>query len=335
MAVVAPEHRGRGIGSALVRDAEALALKRGVCLLHLAGDLRFYCRFGYVEGYSRCRADVAISPEERGASPPLRRATAADAAQLARLSRLEVPCGAAEPTAGRWRWVLRTGHPFGLLEKNEILLGFRAEEDFCLLLEEGEDPPGFVRAAGGGGTLALYEAAAEGEEAAARLLRAASAFAGRSGYERLSLHLPPPNRLMQAAAARGASMQAALAPDLLAKVLNVPALMRCFSPLLSSRFGASELSRWQGCVAFRVGETRFLLACREGKLEVRTGGGAGAVEADWGITLPEIGLARALLGTDSLAERAGRQSGADAHLTALLDALFPARHPTFWLADSF
>lgn len=293
-------------------------------MLHLAGDLRFYRRFGYVEGYLKCRADVNIAFEKRQTSPPLRRAGPGDAIVLARVSGCEIPEGAVEPTPDRWRWVLETGHPFGLLEVNDILLGFYAEEDFCLVLEEVR---GVVRAAGGGGVLALYEAAAESREAAVDLLEAVCGFARRSGHRRLFFHLPPTNRLMQAARC---PLETGPDPELLVKLLDAPALLTRLCPLLGDRLRSSGLSAWEGRVAIRTEQDECLLVCEQGELKVQVAGEGAEVR----ISLPEIGLVRAVLGTDSLAERIEGQSGGDAELVDLMDALFPARNPFFWLADS-
>ncbi len=326
MTVVAPDCRGQGIGSALVRDAEGLAKGRGLLLLHLAGDLRFYRRFGYVEAYLRCRAGVDVAFEGGRTFPRLRRAGPTDAAALARVSRCEIPEGAVEPTPDRWRWVLETGHPFGLLRVNDILLGFCAEEDFCWVLKE-ERVRGVVRAAGGGGTLAVYEAAAESREAAVALLEAVCGFAGRSGYRRLSFHLPPANRLVQAA---GCRLETGPDPELLVKLLDAPALLTRLCPLLGDRLKASDLWAWKGRVAIRTEQDECVLVCEQGELKAQAAGEAAEVR----VRLPEIGLARALLGTDRLAERMEGRSGADAEIVALMDALFPRRSPFFWLADS-
>src|SRR5205085_5665014 len=44
---VAPELQGRGIGSALVRAVTAAADERGLPLVALEGDPRYYSRFGF------------------------------------------------------------------------------------------------------------------------------------------------------------------------------------------------------------------------------------------------------------------------------------------------
>ncbi|MDA0747303.1 MAG: GNAT family N-acetyltransferase [bacterium] len=325
MVVVAPEYRGQGLGRALVQNAEEVACSEGALMLHLAGTLEFYRRFGYVDAYTACQAEVVVTRKTNGQR--LRRAGAEDAEELARLSRKEVPVGAVVPSLERWRRVLETKHPFGWLQTNEVLLGFCAKEDFCLLLEEGGKIRGCLRAAGDRAQFVVYEAAVADAVSANELLEAIRSFAGEAGYRRVAFRLPANNQLMQAIAATGTLLQRADDPELLVRVPRAQMMMQKVLPVLSARMVASGLS---GCVAFRVESEEFVLDCTEG--EVKLYPGLGEDRAVWCITLPGIALARAILGTDRLSQRMGAQ--ADAPLLALLDALFPARHPFFWLADS-
>ena len=331
MVVVAPGHRGRGIGSALVQDVEAQARALGIRMLHLAGDLRFYWRLGYVDGYLRCRAEVGVVARS-GREPELRRGMAADVDPMARLSAGETPVGAVAPSPGRWRWALETGHPAGLLAVNDVLLGFCAQEDSCLLLEKAGRVDGLARVALGGESAALYEAAALDAEAAFRLFAGVREFVAQRGCRRLSLHLPETNRLMRTAVSQGATLRCEPDPTLLVKLLDIPALLARLRPVLMRRFQASGVRNWRGCVAVRTETGGFVLACRAGALDLAIADAAAMAKAEWQIFLPEIGLARALLGTDRLSERIGQR--ADKRVLALLDALFPPGCPFFWLADS-
>jgi len=47
---VAPEHQGRGVGSALVRHGLAAAAEQGAPLVFLEGDPGYYSRFGFAPG---------------------------------------------------------------------------------------------------------------------------------------------------------------------------------------------------------------------------------------------------------------------------------------------
>jgi len=91
------------------------------------------------------------------------------------------------------------------------------------------------------------------------------------------------------------------------------------------------MRRWQGNVGIRTERESFALACAEGEVRVVGESDAGA-PLDWALTLPEMGLVRAVMGTDGLADRVGER--ADAVLADVLNVLFPPKHPHFWLADA-
>ena len=85
-------------------------------------------------------------------------------------------------------------------------------------------------------------------------------------------------------------------------------------------------------IALSSGEDGILLAFGEKALNVLAKPVAEEA-ADWRVTLPEIGLVRAILGTDALAERIASQD-VESDLLELINAVFPARSPYFWLSDS-
>ena len=330
MAVVTPSRRRQGIGQALVREAESFARQKGLVILHVAGDRRFYGGLGYVEAYVACRAEMAASPGPPKAASVLRQVSPRDASELARLSSYGVPVGSVDPSPDRWRWVLETRHPFGLLSKNESHLGFRATEDFCLALQEGSPITGYIRIAGDGETLAVYEAGAESVASARGLAGALNAFAARSGYRRIHLLLPPDNPLSSALGA--ISPQTAEDPELLAKILEPGDVLQRLLPVLQGRLGSRGGDDVDETICLSVEQEEIALALRDGRLSVQ----ADEVGADpeWRVTLPGIALTRAVLGTDSLAERVARRPGAAPSLVDALGTLFPPRHPFLWLADS-
>ena len=330
LTVVAPSHRGQGIGRALVEDAESLARDKGLVLLHVAGDRRFYGRFGYVEAYVACQAEMAVSPGHPKAASVLRQVSPRDADELARISNCGVPVGSVDPTPDRWQWVLETRHPFGLLALNESHLGFRATEDFCLALQEGNPITGYIRAAGDREALAVYEAGAESGTSARRLAGALNAFSARSGYRRVRCHLPRDNPLM--AALGKISPRSAEDPELLAKILEPGDVLRRLLPVLQNRLGAQGRSGVEETISLALEREEIALALGDGRVSVRAGRAVATPE--WRVSLPGIALTRAVLGTDSLAERVARKPGASSSLVDALGALFPPRHPFFWLADS-
>ncbi|MDP6776204.1 MAG: N-acetyltransferase [Candidatus Latescibacteria bacterium] len=330
MTVVAPEHRGQGIGGALVEEAESLARSKGLAILHVAGDLGFYGRFGYVEAYVSCQAEMGAAPGPPRSASVLRQVSPRDAEVLARMSGRNVPVGAAEPTPDRWRWVLETRHPFGMLAANESHLGYRATEDFCLALQEGNLVTGFLRAAGDGQTLTVYEAGAESRLSARGLSDALSAFAVRSGYRRTRLHLPPNNPLMGAHASPNPSISED--PELLARVLDPKAVLQGLLPALQHRLAAFGSTEKTVTVSLSIDDEGIALSLRDGQLSVQDE--ETQVDPEWRVSLPGIALTRAVLGTDSLAERIARRPEAAPPLVDALGALFPPRQPFFWLADS-
>lgn len=305
MVAVDATWRKRGIGSALVQDIEALARQEKIQMLHLAGDLRFYGRFGFAPGYVRAKAEMAIA----SGTGNLRSATVADAPVLACLSAHETPMGAVVADEARWCRVLETQHPALLLYCNDQLLGFCARGDACVLL----GTEAFARCCWNAQTLAVYEAAAQTNIAAEQLHDALHGWAQKRGCVHMAFHLPPDNRLAQTGTARKAVWTVGEDAELLVKVLDVQGLMQAMKAVLAHRI---EQAQWKGTLELRVGEV-----CMN----------VGQKREGWRLSLSEMGFARAILGLGRLATYV--KTG-DGELTNGLNALFPERHPFFWLADS-
>ena len=99
------------MGSALVADAEALAISQGLMFVHIAGDDRgFYGRMGYVEGYLNCRTHLRTDSGSKD-GPVLRSAGSEEIEALVQLSATGSPDGSVRVDADRWRWVIDTGYP--------------------------------------------------------------------------------------------------------------------------------------------------------------------------------------------------------------------------------
>ncbi len=180
----------------------------------------------------------------------------------------------------------------------------------------------------------MYEAAAASDAAAHRLLRSAVDLADRSGRTRFCLDLPPGNRTMREAVGYGLPCVAATDPGLLLKLLDIPKAISGLTPLLESRLEGLEAPTREEPVAICVEGTCLLVSAKHGRPTVEVGGEKQASRGVWRISLPEIGLARAVLGTDSLAQRIRKREDVDPWLADLVDALFPEQNPFFWLADS-
>ncbi|MDP6037671.1 MAG: N-acetyltransferase, partial [Candidatus Latescibacteria bacterium] len=307
MVAVASKYRGRGIGSALVHRAESQARKAGVLLLHVAGDPQFYMRFGFVPAYLQGRAvhDAVLD----GEAPVLREATPGDVAHLVALSALETPVGALLADQDRWNWVLSTRHPTSLVMHNDRFFGFCATDDACLIA----DDIGFIRVCWNQETLAIYEAGSL--DATNRLLRAVCQWAVEKGFQEVVCYLPPRNRLMQAVVNGGATLEVWEENELQIKVLDVGGVMARCRDLLRRRAQNASL---HGSLKLQVGSEGFVFhfgAFRPG-------------EDICEIFLPEIGFARAIMGTDCLSDRLGENGHSD--MRQMLNVLFPQLGPFFW-----
>jgi hypothetical protein len=176
---------------------------------------------------------------------------------------------------------------------------------------------GFVRVCWNHETLAIYEAGIVDDPAANCLLRDVCQWAVRRVIHEVVCHLPPHNRLMQAAAKQGATLEVWQDNELQVKVLDVVGVMARCRDLLRHRTQNASLS---GSLKIQVGTEGFVLNFGASR------------SAGWEISLPEIGFARAIMGTDCLSDRLGENGHSDMH--QMLNVLFPELGPFFWLADS-
>ncbi|HEY3079170.1 MAG TPA: GNAT family N-acetyltransferase [Chloroflexota bacterium] len=174
--VTDPSHRGRGVGSALMRDALAHGRERRQALLFLRGVADYYGRFGY--------ADV-MDTAEHGVEP-------------ARVLALEAPdCQVRAATAEDAPALLDlhvrhylpyTGSYARTLAQQEHFLHHRAEPP--LLAVDGEGVPrGYLMLPAGAERANAVEAAADTWPAALALLRRHAACA--AGAAELRWPLPP------------------------------------------------------------------------------------------------------------------------------------------------
>jgi predicted N-acetyltransferase YhbS len=327
MVVVSPRMRGMGVGSALVADAEALAISQGLMFLHIAGDRGFYGRMGYVEGYLSCRTHLRTESGSKDC-PVLCSAGSEDIEALVQLSATGSPNGSVRVDADRWRWVIDTGYPSALVSRNERLLGTAADENFLLVDENGT--VGVIRAGAGKGRLIIYEAWSVpgfGDH----LLESAMHYAHERGFPEIALHLPPNSEVTRAAVVRGGDQECEVDPQLLGKVLDPPGMLERLLTVFSHRLSTTRMAGWKGQLDFRIDDLAIAMAFSGEGVGLPAGGvGRGR----WEISLPGIALTRALLGTDRFVDRAEAQIGDDGELRLLLDTLFPQKAPYFWLADS-
>ncbi len=312
MVVVAPAFRGKGIGGSLIGCLEEAARSEGCLVVQLAGDLGYYSRFGYVDGY----VDGVQTLEPASRRPTgFRDAVASDIDRLTRWSLAHVPAGAVVPSDRRWRWLLETGHPGGLTGTNERMVGFRSTEDRVIVSDDG-----YASFAAGDGVFVVYEAGADHPD---RLLDDLRAYAAEFGVPRLELRLPSRHPVAMAWE-RGRSSPN---PEFLVKSLDTAALFERVRTEIDSRLAGVEepgpvVTLSIGSFSLRIGRS----------LEVTTSDEGHDGEGDR-IYVPEIGLIRALLGRDSVADMVQRRGGG-ARSVSLLRVGFPPGEPFFWLADA-
>jgi predicted N-acetyltransferase YhbS len=317
MVVVGHAFRGQGIGRALIGDLEVLARKKGVLMLHVAGDPRFYTQYGFIPAYVEANAHMAIA--ELPCSDALRLATIDDVSLLSRLSLSDRAFGAVVADDRRWQWMLQTQHPKTMLLCNDLLLGIVAEQDACLLL----DDVGFVRVCWAGDRLVIYEAGCVNEVGADRLLLACLAWGDQVGCKHLMAFLPPRNRLLITMSQYGAEIDVHEDHELQAKILDMPQILIQMSGLFKRRMLGHKL---RGRLGLTVGTRQVEITVGD-DVVIREVDVVGNV--DWHLALSEGAFVRVLLGVDQLCDPEG-----DSALDAFLVRLFPKRGSFFWLADS-
>ena len=153
------------------------------------------------------------------------------------------------------------------------------------------------------------------------------AIGGQLGGRLLTLFLSPANRVMRAVVRAGGKVHVQSDPELLVKLLDVPGVLNLLLPVLNRRLtGANTLDGVALCM-----EQGGLVMDQDGVRLVE----ALEIEAvEWKVSLPDMGWARAILGTDRLGDRVRGGGEVDRDVLELFDALFPERAPYFWLADS-
>jgi predicted N-acetyltransferase YhbS len=176
--VTHPAHRGQGIGTAMMHDAEAHARYRGHALLLLNGIPDFYTRFGYVDIFDLARHAIRRHALPQADDlPPVRCATPDDAAALLALYRRHY-----YPYRGSF---VRT------LDHQRHHLRFQADRGIAPLVVEAPDGsiPGYLQPSPGTDAAHAREVAAESWEAALALLHAHRAVA--NDPPELWWNLPP------------------------------------------------------------------------------------------------------------------------------------------------
>lgn len=321
LVVVDERHRGQGVGTVLIEDVHREAATHGIGLLLLAGDPGYYRRFGYHQAFTRWErvVDVADLPAGRNT---LRPADASDADWLAALAEVAPP-GSVLPSADRWKWLLATGHPRGLIEALPAILGHAVETDACLV-----DPDGgaVVRIAAGEGQATVYEAATGGT-GVDELLAGVAGWCADAGARAVRFRLGKRNALFETAGAPGRVED----PEWQFRVVDLDQVLAGVRPVLERR--AEELGDWEREIRLRTPRASLVLGVRSGALDVRLVREAEEKPDSEGLTLPEWGLGRLMLGCDDVLA-AVEKAGSPESLRSAMACLFPPHPPTFTLSDA-
>jgi predicted N-acetyltransferase YhbS len=325
MVVVHPDYRGRGVGSGLIDDVHRQAQDRKLGLLILAGDPGFYRRFGYHDAFTRTECSVDVGPS-RADEEVLRPATLSDVNALSEISRQSVPSGAVSPSPARWEWILRTGHPAALLASNPALLGYRANEDWCLI---ADSELGYVRVAVGGRQATVYEAGLADDSSAVCILQALTAACHREGVADLKLRLPSQSALLKAA---NVDARPTVGPEFQFKVIDLDVLLGASEKGLEARI-RRDFPDWVGSVLIRTESDALHLSRETGKIRFCRLRGEAAQAPTGTLTIPEWGVGRMLLGQDDVL-KALEQSPDKTDLDRALKSLFTSDPPSFVLADA-
>lgn len=331
--VVRPEDRGRGIGRALMQDAESWMRSKGQVMSHLAGDPGFYRRFGYVEAYGRCLGQVAADrlTGYRG-STLVRDARVEDAGVLRALSDAEHTglSGHLRRDASQWAWQIQFGHPGRYTARNPGLAGFLSEEKIWVAEKEGR-VQGYLRALVGSGRALVHEGAAGDEETASALASRAGEKAEGIGATKVEMLLPPAGSLGRWMAARGTGSEERLDPEALANVIDARDLLVRLEGVLTERVRGSALrGRSTGLLIETEGDRLGIRVTPEGVWIGESG-----EEAEWRVSLPAIGLTQMLLGGRDYASILGGRPERGKRLAEWISVLFPEQPTWICLADRF
>ena len=314
--VTAPEHRGRGVASALMRDGVAFARERRQALLVLRGIPDFYGRFGYADVMEVTehvveRAPILALP---ASSYLVRPATLDDAPTLRALY---------ERHYGSY-----TGSYARTLPQQEHLLRHRASPPL-LALDPAGNPRGYLLLPGGLDRSGAVEVAADTWPAALALLQRQASLA--EGAVELRWPLPPDSptfhHLADHLPVRGETRSRPNA-GWLARPGQLEALFDGLVPLWRERWRRARCD-WSGVLALEIGAPGDAVTGEAGArciLELTLDDLRRRDEAP---TAQSVQLSLAAFTQLAFGYRPARWAAAPAHLLAPLEVLFPLGIPWY------
>jgi predicted N-acetyltransferase YhbS len=322
-AIIAPlataaEHRGCGIGSALMRDTLDWARTDGFQLSMLWGHTWLYPRYGYAPGIKSYNVQLAVSLQPLGDKAyTLRPYKASDLPALMQVYHAEF----ARTTLAEWRsdqpWEWRPFRP-------------------NTTIEVAVDPAGALR---GYARISIEAERIHVGEIAAMDQGAAQALFDRLLYLARERHIPtievtatPEQRWTRLAFRRGGSITLGSGGGAgMVRVLDLPALLQTLLPELQRRVASSELIARRDDLRIESPVGRATLRIDHGRVELVSGGTSNTV------TLPFHALGPLLVGYQPIGELLGL-SGVFLYGSAtrrLLDVLFPEGYPHWSFAAYF
>jgi hypothetical protein len=196
------------------------------------------------------------------------------------------------------------------------------------------------------GSLVLAEVVAEGPAAADAVLAACRAWAaeeiagGNTKIKRVDIGLAPEGPLATAAMYQSAEFVRHCSPcgSAMARVLNVPRLLKSLLPELQARLRASRIS-YSGVIHLQTDLGDAVLKMAPDRIAVDAGeadGGRKASPAEVTVRMPQTTLARLALGAFPPEDLLARlETPPPPETSAVLERLFPLRHPHMSLPDRF
>jgi hypothetical protein len=209
------------------------------------------------------------------------------------------------------------------LASNPALLGYRANEDWCLI---ADSELGYVRVAVGGRQATVYEAGLADDSSAVCILQALTAACHREGVADLKLRLPSQSALLKAA---NVDARPTVGPEFQFKVIDLDVLLGASEKGLEARI-RRDFPDWVGSVLIRTESDALHLSRETGKIRFCRLRGEAAQAPTGTLTIPEWGVGRMLLGQDDVL-KALEQSPDKTDLDRALKSLFTSDPPSFVL----
>jgi predicted N-acetyltransferase YhbS len=303
-------YEGRGVCSAIMRDALGWAIDDGYHLTMLWGHTWLYPRYGYAPGlkhYTMMLGTGLLPLGDTGYS--MRAATAADAPALASC----YPMATATTTLAE----IRSGEPWEWRPSNELQ---RVE----VVVDPVRVVRGYFRASVHEGHINVHEIAALDDHAAQALFDRLLYLARETQGHEVHVSATPDMRWSRWAFAHGASSIVSSGDGHgMVRVLDMNGLFHAMLPELERRVAWSEYSHAEGHVRLETPLGSLGIAVDHGKVRITNGRGASLVTLPWSAFGSLVTGYRA---SETLVGQPGVRIEGE-HTLRLLQVLFPEGNP--------